>query len=90
LGLTDVLVAQALDLAGITDTVGYAVPSRFVEELALSGAEGSESEMPAPSGLITRPQQNQVAHAASPPTFDKFKAGSCKKHKRWRTPHARS
>jgi hypothetical protein len=36
--------------------------------------EGREPQMPAPSGLITYPQQNQIAHAASPPTLAKQNA----------------
>src|SRR5216683_7340695 len=56
-------VAQAFDLAGITNTVG----AQFVRVFC----EGRESEMPAPVRLITCPQQNQMAHAASPPTLTK-------------------
>jgi hypothetical protein len=38
--------------------------------------EGSEAGMRAQVGLITCLQQNQIAHAASPPTYKKRKDGA--------------
>src|SRR5258708_38944987 len=52
---------QALDLAGITNTVGVPVPSRFLRK-------GGSRECRRQLRLIACPQQNQIAHAASPPT----------------------
>ena len=55
-------VAQAFDLAGITNTVGAPFLRVF--------CEGRESKMPGRQvSLIACPQQNQIAHAASPPTL---------------------
>ena len=44
-------VAQAFDLAGITNTVRAPFLRVFCEEPALSLSKGRESEMPAPSGF---------------------------------------
>ena len=44
-------VAQAFDLAGITNTVGTQFLRVFCEEPALSLSKGRASEMPAPSGF---------------------------------------
>jgi hypothetical protein len=55
-------VAQAFDLAGITNTVGL-----FLRVFC----EGRESEMRRQVGLITCPQQNQIAHTASQPILAK-------------------
>jgi hypothetical protein len=53
----------AFDLAGITDTVAAPFFAFF--------AKGGSRECRCQVGLITCPQQNQIAHAASPPTLAK-------------------
>ena len=53
-------MAQAFDLAGITKAAG--APSfAFL-------AKGGSRKCPRQAGLITCRQQNQIAHAATPPT----------------------
>ena len=54
---------RLLILRAFTNTSGCPVLRAF--------CEGQESEMTAPSGFVTRPQPNQIAHAASPPTLAK-------------------
>ncbi len=62
-------VAQAFDLAGVTNTVGAPFLRVFCEEPALSLSKGRESEMPAPIVLddLSTTKSNSICSIVAHP-----------------------